>query len=378
MICRGCNSLNLTAKYQPLHSQVKVCICENCHLIQSHGRVKIDNEPKPSCYADYGNLRIGKLGRAHKAVSILSQEIKVMPPVNVLDIGSSRGEFLQLFEYHTPNCNLVGIEPDKRLDKPTWFNGRWLQDRIEDVNHLPYRYYDAIVMLHTLEHLYDPFEILQKVNQWLSNSGVLYIEVPNTRYSISYLNDVVEEYFIDKHTVHFTPTSLMKLLNKAGLQVTKLFIDKEHISIVCRKNGHASYISPQVFDIQRLSNFDEKKWFDGVIEEYTDRLYQNHNILDENLCNDYDFKNTVAWGAGRILDALCENGLGLNQFIALVDNHYPLDKFRGVTVERPSILSILQPDKVLVCSRSSFDEITREVKLLSPDSEVINWQNFLK
>jgi 2-polyprenyl-3-methyl-5-hydroxy-6-metoxy-1,4-benzoquinol methylase len=39
--------------------------------------------------------------------------------------------------------------------------------------------YDAIFLMHTLEHLDDPVGVLRKVNGWLSERGLLFLVVPN-------------------------------------------------------------------------------------------------------------------------------------------------------------------------------------------------------
>ncbi len=39
--------------------------------------------------------------------------------------------------------------------------------------------YDAIFLIHTLEHLDDPVAVLRRVNDWLTESGRLFVVVPN-------------------------------------------------------------------------------------------------------------------------------------------------------------------------------------------------------
>jgi 2-polyprenyl-3-methyl-5-hydroxy-6-metoxy-1,4-benzoquinol methylase len=39
--------------------------------------------------------------------------------------------------------------------------------------------YDAIFLMHTLEHLNDPITVLKKINGWLSETGRLFLVVPN-------------------------------------------------------------------------------------------------------------------------------------------------------------------------------------------------------
>ena len=54
---------------------------------------------------------------------------------------------------------------------------RFVHGTFETVE-LPDRY-DAIFLIHTLEHLDDPVAVLRRVNDWLTDRGRLFIVVPN-------------------------------------------------------------------------------------------------------------------------------------------------------------------------------------------------------
>jgi 2-polyprenyl-3-methyl-5-hydroxy-6-metoxy-1,4-benzoquinol methylase len=70
--------------------------------------------------------------------------------------------------------------------------------------------FDLIVLSHVVEHLVD-FEILERVFKLLSQTGVIYIEVPNPGAYESYARREFLYYFDRLHVNHFTFFALNKI-----------------------------------------------------------------------------------------------------------------------------------------------------------------------
>jgi len=89
--------------------------------------------------------------------------------------------------------------------------------------------YDAIFLIHTLEHLDDPVLVLGKINTWLSKQGRLFLVVPNANAPsrqiavkmglISHNTAVTESEFIHGHRKTYTLETLEKDAADAGLNV---------------------------------------------------------------------------------------------------------------------------------------------------------------
>jgi hypothetical protein len=78
--------------------------------------------------------------------------------------------------------------------------------------------FDWVVMLHVLEHVFEPVEFLQRLHSKLTRGGRLVIEVPDHR---SWPFDLV----IADHASHFSAATLRALLVRAGYSLEKLVDD---------------------------------------------------------------------------------------------------------------------------------------------------------
>jgi SAM-dependent methyltransferase len=77
--------------------------------------------------------------------------------------------------------------------------------------------FDAVTMLHVLEHVLDVNRALGHAAQWLADGGALYVEVPDAARYHAY--DIVPFYFFDcEHINHFSCRSLANLGRAHGLQ----------------------------------------------------------------------------------------------------------------------------------------------------------------
>ncbi len=100
---------------------------------------------------------------------------------NALEMGCYKGEFTKkILPYFK---KITVIEGSSELVKDAAQNVR-NSDKVEFINKMfedwnPEKKYDAIFLLHTLEHLDHPIEILKKIKSALSDKGCLFLVVPN-------------------------------------------------------------------------------------------------------------------------------------------------------------------------------------------------------
>ena len=80
--------------------------------------------------------------------------------------------------------------------------------------------FTVVTLYHVLEHLMDPVRYLQMIHEHLASQGALVIEVPNAS---SWMARITREHWmgwdIPYHTFHFSPSSLIRLLDQLGFQV---------------------------------------------------------------------------------------------------------------------------------------------------------------
>ena len=102
-----------------------------------------------------------------------------LPPGRALEMGCYTGEMTELIAARY--ADLTVIEASEELvavaDARLAGRARFVRGTFETVD-IAERY-DAIFLIHTLEHLDDPVAVLRRVNGWLADRGRLFVAVPN-------------------------------------------------------------------------------------------------------------------------------------------------------------------------------------------------------
>lgn len=134
----------------------------------------MDYDNKPDGY--YDNIR-------HEMIQFLPSDAN-----KILDVGCGNGAFAEALKDIT-NAEVWGIEymEDQakialgKLDKV--FSGP-CENFLDE---LPDNYFDAIYFNDVLEHLVDPYMVLNKIKNKLTNNGVVISSVPNVRHHKTFL-----------------------------------------------------------------------------------------------------------------------------------------------------------------------------------------------
>jgi len=366
--CDFCKSTNLRDAYPVPDSALGmvVQICMDCGLVQSH-----QTKPKPqvrlvstSSGAGWGNIRHGKGLRLKSAVPLIKAAKGWDEVRSVLDVGSNRGDFIHWLLSEKPDAQITAVEPDLEV-VATYKNlpsVRLIGDRFENVN-LPSGTFDFVYLSHTLEHAASASAMLKKIYDLLQPNGVVFLEVPNL--AVIDDEDVFEEFFIDKHTFHFSREILRDYLTLIGYEIFSgaLDTDRYNITFHLRKTVN-----------QPLSGFSAQISGDLAIERmmaYEKKLTNNREKLKkaaEKLVSLMDRQKVAFWGAGRQFDALVRfGGLDPSSVKFLVDEHLwkYLPQTHSIPVHRPEELKVFMPQVVVVMARGSADEITEKVRRYS-------------
>jgi len=148
-----------------------------------------------------------------KRLKIINRFIK--SPKTVLDIGCSNGVFLDLFE----KSETWGIEPSEIGIRNERRGHRVINEYFEKAR-LPEKYFDLIIMNHTLEHVMDAEIVLAKIYRILKKDGILFIDVPNAGgLGSKLLKDKWPFKLPDEHTYQFTKESLSKMIEDGGYRI---------------------------------------------------------------------------------------------------------------------------------------------------------------
>lgn len=330
----------------------------------------------PTSGAEWGNLRYGKRLRVDHHLNFLFRHgyLHNLWRGSFCDVGASRGDFLSEMRKRCSQSKAFGIEPDTSLiptiDPDVLGDIRFC--RVEDVSEWPT--FDLIYMSHTLEHLDAPALVLRQLALQLAPSGRMLIEVPNAEFV--FRQDVIEEFFIDKHTTHFTPVSLQKVCAQSGLQVVEAEITDSEILFLARLSDEPDGAFAELTD---SANVD----WPGVVREYWSRLEATRAALRASASRIMDMASerpVIAWGGGRIFSAFVEyGGLNPNKLHAVVDAHLGViapDLYgQGVTICLPEATAFPQGSLTVIFSRDYATEIKDALARLAPGVDCVVWSN---
>lgn len=174
----------------------------------------MDYKNKPEGY--YNNIR-------HEMMKYLPEN-----PKKIIDIGCGNGGFAAMLKEKT-GAEAWGIEymddeaqiAKEKLD--TVFSGK-CEDFLDE---LPNGYFDVIYFNDVLEHLVDPYMVLDKIKYKLTFNGVVISSIPNVRYYGTFLKVLFKKEWkyeghgvMDKtHLRFFTGKSIRRMYEELGYSV---------------------------------------------------------------------------------------------------------------------------------------------------------------
>ena len=134
----------------------------------------------------------------------------------VLDFGSGNGGFLEL----TKNISkkVLGVELEKAIIPFYKEKKIPLENNLDNISDK----FDIITSFHVIEHIKEPFEILNKLKNLLQDNGKLIIEVPNANDVLLtiYENEAFSNFtYWSCHLYLYTQHTLNLLAKQAGFEV---------------------------------------------------------------------------------------------------------------------------------------------------------------
>jgi SAM-dependent methyltransferase len=153
--------------------------------------------------------------RARRCLDFLRQQVRAGD--RWLEIGSGDGAVLAMLL--ALGAEATGLEPDlvaaRRVERT--LRTTVIPAAVEDARLEPGRF-DGAVLVHVLEHVFDPVAVLAKVRYCLRPGGTVLVETPNV------LRPKVgpRRVFSFAHNYHFSPRTMTLALCRAGFAVTAL------------------------------------------------------------------------------------------------------------------------------------------------------------
>lgn len=138
----------------------------------------------------------------------LVQAAKLSSAGSVLDVGCGNGAFLKALNTALPGWQLNGndLGAHFRTEIEALAPGaKFFPGEVYDLD----AKFDLISLIHCLEHVIDPVDIMARIREMLKPGGKVFIEVPNVATNKFDL-------LIYDHRTHFTPHTLAHVLREAG------------------------------------------------------------------------------------------------------------------------------------------------------------------
>lgn len=203
-----------------LPTHVGVYVCTSCSFGFNFPRPK---EAYEQYYAQYQNDQLSQnwqiseseMKRYQGQISVLSTYLSCSRVLRVLDFGCGEGGLLHIMALGYGQHRYFGCDANALTHMRE--DGVSFHRSLTELNGL----YDVIVLSHVVEHLVD-FDVLKKISELLTQTGVVYMEVPDAGAYECYPRREFLYYFDRLHVNHFTSQSLVKIVDAYGLAPRKL------------------------------------------------------------------------------------------------------------------------------------------------------------
>lgn len=277
-LCGG-ESFEPLARRDRRGDPLRTVVCRDCGLVR-HWRVPSDDE-----LAEFYGLRYRqsyhgeetpsprRVMRAwQKAERIHETVAPHLPPgARLLEIGAGIGCTVKYFERQ--GFRAEGIEPHGGFQR---YSAERLQVSIQqgDVfTYQPEQLYDAVLLVHVIEHLRSPRQALRQIRQMLRPGGQLYVECPD----LSAHFRLREGMFHYAHIHNFTRPTLSALAESCGFSVQAWLSPgrEPNLCLLLRATGEPSrpVLDPRGYG-QALASFERYNW----LTYHARWMYLNHRL----------------------------------------------------------------------------------------------------
>jgi len=153
-----------------------------------------------------------------QSTNVMIQQMRkfnIEKDANILEIGCGYGDMLRILK-NGGYTNLIGIESSKvrAMVAEKAHNIRVNNEAFEDIGFHKDQKFDIIFSYHTLEHSYDPSEVIKKASELQDEGDYLILSLPN------HVGEPTMGVFTFLPHLHsFSQTSLTRLLNENGYQM---------------------------------------------------------------------------------------------------------------------------------------------------------------
>jgi SAM-dependent methyltransferase len=279
-VCQcGSNKLEQLTKIDRFGLPFGSFICQDCGLILTSPRIQ---QSSLSYYYNkfYHPLNYGKesikdntalfaVGQGKKIYHLVEQYLPKDKNLVVLEIGAGTGNVLKEFKEEASLNNYVVYETgteysDDCIEKCLVNKINVVYGDLESISK-ENKKYDLIILSHVFEHFINIDIELKLINNLLSDSGILYIEVPGmlVTHKKPYYNFSFLGYSIHAHIYNFTQNTLARIVEFYGYQIV---YGNEEVELILQKGSQKINKSNEYLKIMHYLSFlyDNYVYFNGL------------------------------------------------------------------------------------------------------------------
>jgi hypothetical protein len=193
-------------------------------------------------------------------------------------------------------------------------------------------------------------------------------------------DDILEEWFIDKHLYHFSEVTLGRMIEAAGFEIIEYpdRADTINLLFVARKRGRSAPVSSQEIHAHPY----EVAHAESLFRRYAASRAANRAALAEAAreIETLTPQRVAIWGAGRLFDSLVlHGGLDPSRLTLLIDAHLTqhMAERHGARLSVPEALTATEVDTIVVMSRGFATEIVAAAHRLAPNARIILYADLL-
>jgi len=229
--CRLCNSVNIF-KFHQAENGSQIYKCSHCKV--QFMNPQYSDEYLTDLYSSYIRDETQleeKLVKSHSYCLQLIQECAFVKG-KLLDIGSGNGYLIKIAKQRgwDPTGHEINCDSAETLHVKTGI--RILCGEIYNLN-IEERF-DAISMLHVIEHLKNPEKYIEKIFSVLNKKGVLFLALPNIQSPSSLFKLILEKtklktknvaayYDTGHHLWYFSPHTIRSFLEENGFKIIRIY-----------------------------------------------------------------------------------------------------------------------------------------------------------
>lgn len=259
----------------PASGDVRIGVCGTCGLLQK----EISAAWLDLCAKLYDNFQIyhQSAGQEQKArgvnggqllprsdliASFLADEIHHPAVGSALDIGCGNGPFLRAINKIFPEWSITGSDLGNRFRDEILSIGPKVSYLLTQDLPDSGATYDAVSLIHSIEHIPAPTEFLAKAKRYLKETGVLLIQVPDAE-----LNPF--DLVVADHASHFSKATLAAVVEAAGYEILtcgNLVVGKE-ITLLARPSSDMA-AKPRNGAVPSSADFAKRNlaWLDATLK----------------------------------------------------------------------------------------------------------------